>query len=199
VLKKIEKEQSQMPHLIKRYKEEFALDKILSKVRYVRILDEAQQQYFHNQLEDRLQQFPRIRLVIFDTFNEHFRLPELGYGERKRILSQALMGLLEMAQKYQLCVVLVNNMKNSKKEFLQEVGGQQNQQQQPWQQSKPEPMFGEDLFQCVTNRVILEKDHNLTEENIIKSRLVKGSIAGMQASNPTSHFQILEKGIAPII
>ncbi len=86
-----------MPHLVKRYKEEFALDKILSKVRYVRILDEAQQQYFHNQLEDRLQQFPRIRLIIFDTFSEHFRLSELGYGERKRLLSQALMGLLEMA------------------------------------------------------------------------------------------------------
>ncbi len=120
VLKKIEKEQSQMPHLVKRYKEEFALDKILSKVRYVRILDEAQQQYFHNQLEDRLQQFPRIRLIIFDTFSEHFRLSELGYGERKRILSQALMGLLEMAQKYQLCVVLVNNMKLSKKDFLSE-------------------------------------------------------------------------------
>jgi hypothetical protein len=30
-----------MPHLVKRYKEEFTLDKILSKVRYVRILDEA--------------------------------------------------------------------------------------------------------------------------------------------------------------
>jgi hypothetical protein len=29
--------------------------------------------------------------------------------------------------------------------------------------------------------------------------LVKGSIAGFQAANPTSHFQILEKGIAPII
>jgi hypothetical protein len=32
------------------------------------------------------------------------------------------MGLLEMAQKYQLCVVLVNNMKLSKKDFLSEVG-----------------------------------------------------------------------------
>ena len=55
VLKKIEKEQAQMPSLVKRYKEEFSVDKILSKIRYVRILDEAQQQYFHNQLEDRLQ------------------------------------------------------------------------------------------------------------------------------------------------
>jgi hypothetical protein len=32
------------------------------------------------------------------------------------------MGLLEMAQKYQLCVVIVNNMKLSKKDFLSEVG-----------------------------------------------------------------------------
>jgi len=112
------------------------------------------------------------------------------------------MGLLEMAQKYQLCVVLVNNMKLSKKDFLSEVGAPVpggGIQQPMWQQSKPEPMFGEDLFQCVTNRVFLEKDHNLTEDNIIKSRLIKGSIAGLQATNPTSHFQILEKGIAPII
>jgi len=98
------------------------------------------------------------------------------------------MGLLEMAQKYQLCVVLVNNMKLSKKDFLTEVGVAPVPGQPMWQQSKPEPMFGEDMFQCVTNRVFLEKDHNLTEENIIKSRLIKGSIAGMQAANPTSHF-----------
>jgi len=35
-------------------------------------------------------------------------------------------------------------------------------------------MFGEDLFQCVTNRVFLEKDYNLSEENIIKACQVKG-------------------------
>jgi hypothetical protein len=101
------------------------------------------------------------------------------------------MGLLEIAQKYQICVVLINNMKLSKKDFLSEVGGAgaANTASVPmWQQSKPEPMFGEDMFQCVTNRVFLEKDHNLTEENIIKARLIKGSIAGMQATNPTSHF-----------
>lgn len=37
VLKKIEKE----PALVKKYKEEFSLDRILQKIRYVRILDEA--------------------------------------------------------------------------------------------------------------------------------------------------------------
>jgi hypothetical protein len=80
-------------------------------------------------------------------------------------------------------------MKLSKKDFLSEVGAPvPGAQQAPWQQSKPEPMFGEDLFQCVTNRVFLEKDHNLTEDNIIKSRLIKGGVAGLQASNPTSHF-----------
>lgn len=68
-----------------------------------------------------------------------------------------------------------------------------------FQQSKPEPMFGEDLFQCVTNRILLEKDHNLTEENVIKGRLVKGSVASCMGNGGSSHFQILEKGIAPII
>jgi len=51
----------------------------------------------------------------------------------------------------------------------------------------------------VTNRVFLERDHNLTEENIVKCRLIKGSIAGMQAANPMSFSQILEKGLSPII
>ena len=32
-----------MPQLVKRYKEEFSVDKILSKIRYVRILDESMQ------------------------------------------------------------------------------------------------------------------------------------------------------------
>ena len=129
-------------------------------------------------------------------------MPELGYNERKRIISQVLMGLLDLAQKHQLCVVFVNNMKLSKKDFLTEVGGgvPSTAGMYPQQQSsKPEPMFGEDLFQCVTNRVMLEKDHNLTEDNVIKARLIKGSIASLQAANATSHFQILEKGIASIL
>ena len=48
---------------------------------------------------------------------------------------------------------------------------------QPMPQAKPEPLFGEELFQCVTNRIMLERDHNSTEDNIIRGKLIKGSVA----------------------
>lgn len=121
---------------------------------------------------------------MFDTFSEHFRLPDLNYNERKRIISQALMGLLTCAAKHGLSVVIVNQMKNRKKDFLHDgpVVSQQS--------SKPEPLFGEDLFQCVTNRVMLERDHNSTEDNIIRGKLVKGSVASHFPYGPAAYFQV---------
>lgn len=46
---------------------------------------------------------------------------------------------------------------------------------------------------------MLEKDHNATDENIIRGKLIKGSVAQNFSYFPTAHFQIFEKGIAPII
>lgn len=63
----------------------------------MRLLDEAQQQLFHNQLEDRLTNLSKVKLIVFDTFSEHFRMQELSYNEKKRVISQALMGLLDLA------------------------------------------------------------------------------------------------------
>ena len=48
VLKKIEKDAS----LIKKYKEEFSLEKILSKIYNIRILDEAEQALLYSKLEE---------------------------------------------------------------------------------------------------------------------------------------------------
>lgn len=44
-------------------------------------------------------------------------------------------------------------------------------------QAKPEPLFGEELFQWVTNRIMLERDHNSSEDNIIRAKLIKGSVS----------------------
>ncbi|CDW73853.1 dna repair protein rad51 homolog 3 [Stylonychia lemnae] len=207
VLKKIDKE----PALIKKYKEEFSIDRILQKVKFVRILDDNQQSLFHNQLEDRLSNSPlsKVKIIIFDTLSEHFKLSDISYQERKRIISQALMGLLELAQKFQISVVLINNMKLQKKDFQSEIGGGigggisgmgmgNAGSGLIYQQSKPEPMFGEDLFQCVTNRILLEKDHQISEDNVFKAKLIKGSIANKQSTN-TCHFLITERGISSIL
>ena len=35
---------------------------------------------------------------------------------------------------------------------------------------------------------MLEKDNNLTEENIMRARLIKGSVANKYSPNATNHF-----------
>jgi len=93
--------------------------------------------------------------------------------------------------------VFVNNMKSGKREKFQPTA--QDQNPQGYKSAKPEPLFGEDLFQAVTSRVMVERDQHSTEDNIIRARLVKGSVATHFTSHPAAHFQITEKGIANII
>ena len=54
--------------------------------------------------------------------------------------------------------------------------------------SKPEPLFGEDLFQQVTNRIMLDRDYSGEGETIIKGRLLKGSVAVQFKSKAHAHF-----------
>jgi hypothetical protein len=89
--------------------------------------------------------------------------------------------------------VVVNNMKTGRRELQNTSDGQRD-----FAPAKPEPYFGEDLFQVVTSRVMLERDQHSTEDNIIRARLIKGSVATHFTANPTTHFQITEKGITNI-
>jgi len=152
-------------------------------------------------LEKIIQKISNLKLIIIDTFAEHFRATDVGYNDRKKMIATALMSLQTLAQKYGICVVLINNMKTGRRDYVAEqlARGAQLEGVRPMPQSKPEPLFGEELFQCVTNRIMLEKDHNSTEDNIIRGKLLKGSIATQFTSYPNAHFQIFEKGIAPII
>ena len=59
-----------------------------------------------------------LRFICIDTFSEHLRGSEIGFGERKRLVSQVLMGLLKVATKFGICVVIVNNMRPGKREFI---------------------------------------------------------------------------------
>ena len=95
-------------------------------------------------------------------------------------------------------------MKTGKREFIQHTRAPGMDENQPGQQrdfapAKPEPLFGEDLFQAVTSRINVERDQHSTEDNIIRGRLIKGSCANHFPNHPTSHFQITEKGIANIL
>lgn len=106
-----------------------------------------------------------------------------------------------IAQRYNLCFVLLNCMKTGKREFIQHKPGADEGQSgvREFAPAKPEPLFGEDFFQVVSSRVMVERDQHSTEDNIIRGRLIKGSSANHFPNHPTSHFQITEKGIANIL
>ena len=64
------------------------------------------------------QRLPSLKFICIDTFCEHLRGSDIGFGERRRIVSQMLMGLLQVARTHQIAIVIVNNMRPGKREFI---------------------------------------------------------------------------------
>ena len=106
------------PGLLKKHRDEFNVDKILSRIHYARILDEAEQNLLHEQLEQVIEKFPQIKLVVLDTFCEHLKISEHGFAERKRTVSYWLIGLQKVAAKFNVAIVVVNNMKTGRREMM---------------------------------------------------------------------------------
>lgn len=73
-------------------------------------------------------------------------------------------------------------MKTGRKDYSNKDG------QAPMGSVKPEPLFGEELFQSVTNRCMLERDQHTTEDSIIRGKLLKGSVSTHFTAYPTGHF-----------
>ena len=67
-----------------------------------------------------IKKLPNLKLIVLDTFAEHFRATDVGYNERKKMITTALMGLQASAVKHGICVVLINNMKTGRKDFVAE-------------------------------------------------------------------------------
>ncbi len=66
----------------------------------MRILSDSEQQLFHQMLEKIVNKIPNLKLIVIDTFAEHFRATDMGYNDRKKMVSSALMGLQQIAYKY---------------------------------------------------------------------------------------------------
>lgn len=114
VLKKIDKD----PKRLKQLKEQFTLEKIMSKLHFMRILDDSEQQLLHTMLEKVVLQIPNLRFIAIDTFAEHMRATDVGYNDRKKMIASALMGLQQVATKHNIAIVLVNNMKTGRRDFV---------------------------------------------------------------------------------
>lgn len=105
-------------------------------------------------LEKIILKIPNLKLIIVDTFAEHFRATDVGYNDRKKMIATALMGLQTVASRHGICVVIINNMKTGRRDYVAEQlargaqleGVRPGGYMQPMPQSKPEPLFGEELF-----------------------------------------------------
>jgi RecA/RadA recombinase len=70
----------------------------------------------HQMLEKVIERFPNLKLIVMDTFCEHFRSSEFTFSERKRTVALSLMTMQKIAAKYGVAIVFVNNMKSGKRE-----------------------------------------------------------------------------------
>lgn len=64
---------------------------------------------------------PNLRLIVIDTFSEHFRATDMSYADRKKMIASALSGLQQVAEKHKLSIVLINNMKTGRRDAVAEA------------------------------------------------------------------------------
>lgn len=69
------------------------MERILSKIHFIRILDDSEQQLLHQMLDKIVTRVRNLRLIVIDTFAEHYRATDVGYNDRKKMISSALTGL----------------------------------------------------------------------------------------------------------
>jgi hypothetical protein len=92
-----------------------------------------------------VQSIPGLKFLCIDTFSEHLKPGnEISHYDRRKMISEMLMSLNKVAHKYGVCVVLVNNMKPGKREYI--PGGDGPDSYSFGQPTKPEPLIGEELF-----------------------------------------------------
>ena len=64
------------------------------------MLDEEDQTKLIYSFEKILKTNPKIKLVVFDTVNVHYKTNDDNYGEKKRILNNILINLHKLAKSY---------------------------------------------------------------------------------------------------
>ena len=71
-------------------------------------------------LDKIIQKIPNLKVILIDTFAEHYRATEMGYSDRKKLIATALMSLIKTAQKNNVTIILINNMKTGRRDFVAE-------------------------------------------------------------------------------
>ncbi|GLC45214.1 DNA repair protein rad51c [Pleodorina starrii] len=83
---------------------------LLRGIYYFRIHDYTEQLALVNMLPRFLQQYPQVRLVVFDSVTFHFRQDFSDMAQRTRIITAMAQQLITAAQTYGVAVVLMNQV-----------------------------------------------------------------------------------------
>ncbi|KAF0491430.1 DNA repair protein RAD51-like 3-like [Gigaspora margarita] len=87
----------------------FNLETILSRIYYFRIHDYIQLNALIKNMDEFLNEHPMVKLIVIDSIAFHFRT-ELDLSVRTRVLQMIAQKLEDIAESFELAVVLMNQM-----------------------------------------------------------------------------------------
>jgi len=151
---------------------------ILKSIHVFRVYDEATQVALLHSLPKHLEKHeqPRpIRLIVLDSIAFHYRSTTSDFVGRSRSLSDAASLLSDMASKYDLAALVINQMTTK-------INGSDSQ---------TVPALGESWAHSVTTRLILASD----EQSIRHCRLVKSP----HKPYALARYEVQECGIRDVV
>jgi len=149
-------------------------EEILSHIYYYRVHDYIEQIALVNLLPKFLSEHTKVRLLVIDSITFHFRHDFDDMNVRTRILNQMGQSLLSAAERFNIAVVVINQVTTK-------MTGES--------QSNLVPALGESWGHTCTNRIILywNDSHRYAHLNKSPSREAK-----------TVPFQVTTEGIRSI-
>ncbi|CAM6121112.1 unnamed protein product [Calypogeia fissa] len=120
-------------------KDKLNFNTFLSHIYYFRVHSAAEQIAVVNRMEHFLSEHKQVRLIVIDSVAFHFRQGFESMGERTRILCSLAQTLVGLSEKYELAVVIINQITHK---FTEEG-------------AKVQPALGETWAHSTTNRLAL--------------------------------------------
>jgi RecA/RadA recombinase len=104
------------------HKYDYKVDDILKNIFYYRVQNCYEQIAIINMLPVFLKSNPKVKLIVLDSITFHFRQGFEDFGLRSRLLHGMAKKFSEIASKFDVAVVFINQVttkfKNNKKSFL---------------------------------------------------------------------------------
>jgi RAD51-like protein 2 len=177
-------------------------DRIMSKIWCFRVHDYAEQVCAIKCLDNFITSHAKdkIRLVVIDSISFHFRRDFTDMSKRSRILSEMSQTLHALARKYNIAVVMINQMTTR---FLRKNHSNSNNNNNNTYETKDDrqavlvPALGESWSHASTNRIRLSHvDGNVRVATLMKSpslaqgrafyRITPAGVRGPRSSSSSS-------------